>query len=264
MSMARPANARKVPLRGEADEPDRLEEARVNLAAGAFIRPGNAGDHAALELDVSDRLVADAFTGPGLMRASIGPASRIKLAGWAWCSSSAISDAAATARGHGWQTAIRCVPGPISLRKSIRCSMYSSSPKSPAAVGTSRAFCHSARNTSWSGNRVRIVPRSNVAKWPAKAAQSGCAADRTPQPSQNAAISRTVWRRLSPHEWAPRSADRDGLDLEGWVTMRDLERGDRLGHCEHRANREAVAPPHAPEHVRLQASEAERRAATDV
>jgi hypothetical protein len=84
--------------------------------------------------------VARSFTAVGLMRQSIGPAISVRLAGVAGCSSSAISAVAASAATQGWQIAIRCAPGPSSVRKCIRCWVYSVNPKRPADSGMSRAF----------------------------------------------------------------------------------------------------------------------------
>jgi hypothetical protein len=122
-------------------------------------------------------LTASALTAVGLTRQSMGPAISVRLAGVAGCASSAISAVAASAATQGWQMATRCEPGPIAARKSIRCSMYSSSPKRPAASGTSRALCQSVTWTSWSASIVRAVSRSSVAKWPdigATSSTRGC------------------------------------------------------------------------------------------
>src|ERR1035438_1881667 len=56
---------------------------------------------------------ANSFTLVGLTRVSAGPAMSTRLLGWARLSAAAISDAALSAAGHGWHTAIRWVPGPM-------------------------------------------------------------------------------------------------------------------------------------------------------
>ena len=88
-------------------------------------------------------VIASLLTAVGLMRQSIGPAISVRLAGVAGCSSSDISATAASAATQGWQIATTLAFGPITARKSIRCSVYSSSPKRPADSGTSRTLCQS-------------------------------------------------------------------------------------------------------------------------
>ena len=66
-----------------------------------------------------------------------------RLAGVAALPSSDIIATAASAATQGWQTAMTFAPGPITARKSMMCPVYSSSPKRPAASGTSRTLCQS-------------------------------------------------------------------------------------------------------------------------
>jgi hypothetical protein len=87
--------------------------------------------------------MASLLTSVGLMRQSMGPAISVRLAGVAMWLSSDMSATALSAETQGWQIAIRWLPGPITPRNSIRCSVYSSSPKRPAESGTSRALCQS-------------------------------------------------------------------------------------------------------------------------
>jgi hypothetical protein len=56
--------------------------------------------------------VASRLTAVGLIRQSIGPAIRVRLAGVASCRSSDISAVAASAATHGWQTATTLAAGP--------------------------------------------------------------------------------------------------------------------------------------------------------
>ena len=111
------------------------------------------------------------------MRVSIGPAIRVSDRGWQGWSSSAISAAAASACTQGWHTATTCAPGPMARRNQIRCSTYSSKPKRPCQMPTSRALAQSVMCTSCSGSSTRTVSRSRVAKWPLSGATSstlGC------------------------------------------------------------------------------------------
>ena len=83
--------------------------------------------------------------------------------------------------------------------------MYSSTPKRPCRVGTSRALCQSVMKTSWSGSIVRTVARNSVAKWPESGATSrtrGCTASvslrkrsRVPNGVVRTASSRTTTSR---------------------------------------------------------------------
>ncbi len=87
--------------------------------------------------------IASLLTAVGLMRQSIGPAISVRLAGVASCLSSDINATAASAATVGWHTASTWPPGPSAAVNCITCSMYSSSPKRPAASGTSRTLSQS-------------------------------------------------------------------------------------------------------------------------
>ena len=88
-------------------------------------------------------LVASSLTVVGLIRVSTGPAIRVTLRGVAGWSSSAINATAASAWAQGWQTPIRCAPGPIAVRKSITWATYSSNPNAPSLSGASRGLSQS-------------------------------------------------------------------------------------------------------------------------
>ncbi len=88
----------------------------------------------------------------------------------------------------------------------MRCSTYSSKPKRPCQMPTSRALAQSVMCTSCSGKSTRTVSRSRVAKWPESGATSstrGCGGapslakrSRVPKGVAKTSSSRTGTRRL--------------------------------------------------------------------
>ena len=160
-----------------------LHEARVDAAAAR--RVSASGTRLIrLLLEPVDRLAGGQLVDRGRADAAVDRAGHQRQAARRapGASSSDISAIAASAATQGWQIATTCAPGPDARAGTrIRCSMYSSSPKRPAAqrhvarvvpvgdvdVVVGAASCARCRAAAWRSGPTS-APRSARAAAPAR------------------------------------------------------------------------------------------------